>query len=47
MEVRDAAWAVFGLGICGVSFEIEQASPQVYEAMADWRDRYDKALPPR
>ena len=43
MEVRHPGWAIFGLGMSGVPFEIEQASPQIREAMGDWAQRFGPA----
>lgn len=42
IEARHAGWVLFGLGMAGVPFEIEEASPSVREALADWAARFER-----
>ncbi|GAB3581556.1 WCX domain-containing protein [Calidifontibacter terrae] len=40
IDASSPGWALFGLAMAGVPFEIEEASPSVREALADWAARF-------
>ena len=40
VEARNPGWAIYGLGMCGVPFRIEDSSPQIRQALADWAERF-------
>ena len=44
MEALEPRWAIFGLGVIGAPFTIEEATPEVRAELADWSARFAAAV---